>query len=384
MSSPHPSAINNETATAPSVHILVIDDDPNTLKTLAGLLRASGYEATESATGREGIELARRIRPSVIICDVTMPEMDGYDVLRALKKDLHTAVIPFIFLSGNLDHDFVRQGMGLGADDYLTKPFQPDQLFASIRARIERQRVITCKLEQLRVGLAQSVPSEFFTPLNAVLGFSMLALDTVRAGEEIKREDLEDSLESIHSAGEQLLRIASNCVLFTQLSTEDGMPHETPPPLPAEAWEPDLSRAVRKLALGRNRMKDFHYSFAPATLKIKREHLEKIVIELLDNALKFSRPTEWAAVTGTVENNRYILRVSDHGRGMTPEQIESLAPLVQFDRALLVQSGVGLGLHLARLLATRYAGTFAIAANNNGSGITVQVTLPIVTEQAES
>ncbi len=367
---------NSETTALSAVHILVIDDDPTTLKTLASLLRASGYEATEASSGRQGVELALRVRPNLIICDVTMPQMDGYDVLRALKKDLQTAVIPFIFLSGNLDHDFVRQGMGLGADDYLTKPFQPDQLFDSIRARIERQRVISCKLEQLRVGLAQSVPSEFFTPLNAVLGFSMLALDTIRAGEEIKREDLEDSLESIHSAGEQLLRIASNYVLFAQLSTEDETLHEITQPLVAEAWEPELSRAVRKLALQRNRMKDLHYSFAPATLRIKREHLEKIVLELLDNALKFSRPTEWVAVTGTVEKGRYILRVSDHGRGMTPEQIASLAPLVQFDRARLVQSGVGLGLHISRLLAARYAGTFSIAVNH-GHGITVEVTLPI-------
>jgi two-component system, sensor histidine kinase and response regulator len=362
-----------------SLRILVIDDDQSTLSSVTALLRIVGHETLEASSGALGIEKARTLLPDLIICDVTMPGVDGYDVLRALRRDFSTAAIPFIFLSGNLDLDFVRQGMGLGADDYLSKPFEPEQLFASIRARIERQRVITSKLDHLRSSLARSVPAEFFTPLNAVLGFSLLLLDTVRSGAEISRDDLEDSLTGIHDAGEQLFRIASNYVLFTQLSAQEGTASPHPSPLPSSTWEPALSNAVRKLALQRNRTKDLHYSFAAGTLCIRQEHLFKLVAELLDNALKFSRTGQWVSVTGVMAADRYVLRVADHGSGMSDEQIAAAAPMVQFDRQHLVQAGVGLGLQIARLLARRYGGDLTLLRNPD-AGITVEVSLPVVTD----
>ena len=365
------------TAIAPQAfRILVIDDDPATLQTLGALLRSAGHQAFEAGDGASGIERAQALGPDLIISDVTMPGIDGYDVLRALKRNLATAAIPFIFLSGQLDENFVRQGMGLGADDYIAKPFMPEQLFASIRARMERQRIVTAKLNQLRGSLAASVPAEFFTPLNAVLGFSMLLLDNLRTGAEISRDDLEDSLTGIHEAGEQLLRIASNYVLFTQLSSQDGLGQVPADVLPPETWEPALAAAVRKHAMQRHRMKDLHYSFAQAPLRIRAEHLQKLVIELLDNAIKFSRNGQWIAVTGVCSDDGYMLRVADHGNGMTEEQIAAAAPMVQFDRQRQVQGGVGLGLQIARLLARRYNGDLKIA-RNPGSGLTVEVRLPL-------
>ncbi|MBE2214682.1 MAG: response regulator [Opitutaceae bacterium] len=359
-----------------ALRILVIDDDPATLSTVGAVLRAGGHQTFDAGDGASGIERAQSLLPDLIICDVTMPGIDGYDVLRALKRNLATAAIPFIFLSGHLDEDFVRQGMGLGADDYLAKPFLPEQLFASIRARMERQRIVTAKLDQLRGSLVRAVPAEFFTPLNAVLGFSMLLLDNLRTGMEISRDDLEDSLTGIHEAGEQLFRIASNYVLFAQLSSQEDLAHPAAPALAPDAWEPALSAAVRKHAMQRQRTKDLHYSFARCPLRIRQEHLEKLVIELLDNAIKFSRAGEWLSVTGVVQDDRYVLRVADHGRGMTSEQIASTAPMVQFDRQHLVQSGVGLGLQIARLLARRYEGELSIRRNTD-RGITVEVNLPV-------
>jgi CheY-like chemotaxis protein len=368
------------TVTSPQVlRILVIDDDPAIRAAVCAVLRAGGHQPVEATDGANGIERAQALLPDLIISDVTMPGLDGYDVLRALKRNLATAAIPFIFLSGQLDEGFVRQGMGLGADDYIAKPFLPEQLFASIQARMERQRVITAKLDQLRGSLVRSVPAEFFTPLNAVLGFSMLLLDNLRSGIEVSRDDLEDSLTGIHDAGEQLFRIASNYVLFTQLSSHAGLAQAPAPVLAPDVWEPALAAAVRKHALQRSRTKDLHYSFARCPLHIRQEHLEKLVIELLDNAIKFSRPGEWLSVTGVAVEGRYVLRVADHGRGMTEEQIASAAPMVQFDRQQFVQSGVGLGLQIARLLAQRYEGTLQIH-RNPGSGITVEVNLPVGSE----
>jgi signal transduction histidine kinase len=298
-------------------------------------------------------------------------------VLRALKNDPRTAVIPFIFLSGAQEHEMIRRGMGLGADDFVTKPFELHELFDSIKARIDRQRQITRKLEDLRVSIALSVPSELFTPLNTILGFSMLVLDGLRAGNDVARDDLADAMTNIHQAGEQLLRIASNYVLYAQLATEEGRPAGKTSPVAHEDWEPRLARAVRKLALRHGRMKDLQYGFEEIALAVKPDHLEKLVCELLDNACKFSRAGQPVRVTGAVRDTGYLLTISDQGRGMTPEEIESLGPMVQVDRVRVMQGGVGLGFAISRALAVRYGGAIVVKPNRDSIGLVVEVALPL-------
>lgn len=358
-----------------ATRILIIDDDRETCRALSTLLKSQGMECEETCDGATGLEMARLLRPNLILCDVNMPGMDGYSVLRALHNDPITSVIPFIFLSGSQTHDSIRHGMGLGADDFVTKPFVTEQLLASIRARIDRQHVITRRLENLRVTLAQSVPHEFFTPLNSILGFSILNLDSLRSGNEIVREDLEDAFSEIRASGEQLQRIASNYVMFAQLSTEESGNTSKRTELAHEDWEPKLCKMIRATAIGRGRMADLRFSFAPATLTISAEHLNKLISELLDNALKFSRGGDTVSITGAFQKSGYVFQVQDRGCGMEKSQIESVEPMVQFDRQKQVQSGVGLGLSICRLIANRYRGLLEIVPNPE-KGLTVTVTLP--------
>lgn len=372
---PVPALLSTSTA-SPPVRVLLIDDDQNTLSTIARVLQSAGFEVTESAEGGRGVELARQLRPDIVLCDVNMPSMDGYAVLRALKNDPRTAVIPFIFLSGAGDHDLIRRGMGLGADDFVTKPFELHELFDSIKARIDRQRLITRKLEDLRTSIALSVPSELFTPLNTILGFSMLVLDSLRAGNDVARDDLEDAMGNIHQAGEQLLRLASNYVLYAQLATEENSPVPASPTIAFDDWEPRLARALRKLALRHGRMKDLRSSFADASLKIKPDHLEKLVCELVDNACKFSVPGQPVKATGEIRDDKYVIVITDQGRGMTPEEIETLGPMVQIDRVRVMQGGVGLGFAISRALTTRHGGTLNVQPNGH-HGLVIEVALPL-------
>lgn len=94
----------------------------------------------EASDGQAGLTTARAERPDVIVCDVTMPRMNGHAALEALRGDPSTAAIPFIFLTGNGEMTDLRIGMNLGADDYLVKPVEPEQLLAAVRARLERAR----------------------------------------------------------------------------------------------------------------------------------------------------------------------------------------------------------------------------------------------------
>jgi DNA-binding NarL/FixJ family response regulator len=120
--------------------ILIIEDEPEMRRNLATILRLEHFRPITAENGRAGIEMARREAPDVILCDVMMPELDGYGVLRELRADTATEATPFIFLTAKGEKPDVRAGMNLGADDYLTKPVAKVELLAAIRSRIERAR----------------------------------------------------------------------------------------------------------------------------------------------------------------------------------------------------------------------------------------------------
>ena len=104
------------------------------------MLRMEGFETLLAENGRKGLELARSAQADLILCDIMMPGMDGYAVLKALREDKATATVPFIFLTAKSEHFDVRVGMNLGADDYLTKPVGHDDLMAAIDSRLERKQ----------------------------------------------------------------------------------------------------------------------------------------------------------------------------------------------------------------------------------------------------
>ena len=118
--------------------ILVIEDEPAMRANLSDILEMENFQPLLAANGREGVALARRLLPDLILCDVLMPEQDGPAVLAALREDATTARIPFVFLTAKGEHADVRTGMNLGADDYLVKPVKVADLLEAIAARLER------------------------------------------------------------------------------------------------------------------------------------------------------------------------------------------------------------------------------------------------------
>src|SRR5882724_9048593 len=118
--------------------ILVIEDEPEMRRNITTLLRFKNYEPIAAENGLVGVEMARREKPDLILCDVMMPELDGHGVLRTLQADAKLALIPFIFLTAKGEKDDLRCGMNLGADDYLTKPVANNDLVQAIEARLQR------------------------------------------------------------------------------------------------------------------------------------------------------------------------------------------------------------------------------------------------------
>ena len=119
--------------------ILVIEDEESVRENILDLLEAENLETLAAANGKIGVELAVSEVPDLILCDLMMPNIDGYEVLKLLNSQAITATIPFIFLTARTARADIRQGMELGADDYLTKPFTRSELLNAIKSRLEKQ-----------------------------------------------------------------------------------------------------------------------------------------------------------------------------------------------------------------------------------------------------
>jgi DNA-binding NarL/FixJ family response regulator len=151
--------------------ILVIEDEAEMRRNLTTILRLEKFHPLSAENGRAGIELARKERPDLILCDVMMPELDGHGVLRALRDDPATVTIPFIFLTAKGETGDVRDGMNRGADDYLTKPVAKADLLSAIASRLQRSA------QQARPEFKPDFSSS--RPLEASLGLTPRVAETL-------------------------------------------------------------------------------------------------------------------------------------------------------------------------------------------------------------
>jgi CheY-like chemotaxis protein len=139
--------------------ILLIEDDVVLRENTSELLELFNYQVVSAPNGKIGVEVAKEVLPDIIVCDIMMPELDGYGVLQALTQNASTPHIPFIFLSAKTERKDVRRGMDLGADDYITKPFSEDELISAIESRLAKASILKDIREknQTKEGLKEEV-----------------------------------------------------------------------------------------------------------------------------------------------------------------------------------------------------------------------------------
>jgi CRP/FNR family transcriptional regulator, polysaccharide utilization system transcription regulator len=133
--------------------ILLIEDNPEMRENTAEILELAKFQVITAVNGKEGVKLATTEKPDLIICDIMMPELDGYGVLHMLTKDASTASIPFIFLTAKAEKGDYRKGMGMGADDYLTKPFDDMELLSAVETRLRKNEMMKAEFIRTSEGL---------------------------------------------------------------------------------------------------------------------------------------------------------------------------------------------------------------------------------------
>lgn len=360
--------------------VLVIDDSQEINELISETLKVHGYHVLVAEDGLAGVHLAQQHLPDLILCDVNMPQLDGYATLTALRQQSSTATIPFIFLTGIADKGNIRQGMELGADDYITKPFTIGELLAAVKARLEKQAAITRqaekKLEELRGNISLALPHELLTPLTGILGFSSLLMEN---SDSIGPAELLELARSLHESALRLQRIIENFLLYSQIELVAADAEKVAALRKGEFvfMKETLVEIVQQIARRSSREEDLTVRIEAAPVSIAPDKLQKVIAELVDNAFKFSRPGDPVSLLSFQSDDTLIFSISDRGRGMTPEQIARIGAHMQFERKFFEQQGSGLGLIIAKRLIELHGGTFNIDSVPEQQ-TTIHLTFPLV------
>jgi two-component system, sensor histidine kinase and response regulator len=354
-------------------HILIIEDEPQVRANLREILNLNDFQTLTAPNGQEGLLAAQDTLPDLILCDVSMPQLDGYGVLQALRQNPQTNHIPMIFLTANSDRPEVRHGMESGAADYLTKPCSPNDLIRAINTQISKRAQLetyaNTKLDHLRTSLNLALPQELDAPLTQIVNTAdrLLYQPTTPEGQA-------EQLKFIRDTGLHLHRTIHNYLLFADLEMLAIDKRAHPPSrhvktLPAQ---PTI-RTAQRVAQNYQRDHQLVLDLEDTVLAISELKLIKIIEELVDNAFKFSSQTVY--VMGHLIDGAYQIDIIDNGQGFTQQQIAAIGGYMQFDRAQNQQTGVGLGLAIARHLTQLNGGQFRICSEL-GCETIVTVTLP--------
>lgn len=363
--------------------VLVIDDEMAIREIIAHTLRKADYDVHTATNGAEGLELARKKLPDLIICDVRMVLVDGYEVLTAIRNNPSTASIPFILVTSMASPEHMRQGMELGADDFLPKPFTPTQLLSAVKARLEKHRLLVqeaeTKLELLRQHLSTALPHELRTPLNGILGYA----DILRKqSTDLEPREVAQMAERIYKNGKRLNRLVENFLIYAQIEIVK-MDYQKIEQM-RRSVAPDSEKIIDALACQRayesDRAGDLVLHLVTSGVAMSSDYFSKTFEELFDNAIRYSKKGSPLVVESEVTGNTFKLRIRDHGRGMNAEQLHNIGAYMQFERKVYEQQGSGLGLTVAKRLTEIHGGTLGLESEY-GQGTTVILTLPAVGEE---
>jgi len=346
------------------IKILAIEDEPAILENVIETLEAGNYEVVGAENGAAGLELAQQVLPDLIVSDIMMPDMNGYDVLVALRGDPATARIPFIFLSAVAERSSVREGMNLGADDYLTKPFTATELLTAVSARLEKhsqaEQDHEHRMTELRENLLHMLPHELRTPLNAVLGYSEMLMGEA---ETLSPAEVADFAMRINQGGARLLKLIERFLNYAQIEVIRNNPlwidrlREEIVESPASVIS-DLALAYAAKA---KRESDLRLELVEVPgIHISPEFFQLLFTELLDNAFRFSKANTPVTINAQPLDGQYQISIRNEGRGMTAHQISQIGAYMQFQRQQFEQQGVGLGLAIAKGFAELYSGELSI------------------------
>jgi signal transduction histidine kinase len=363
--------------------ILIVDDDRVNIRILRGILQKEGYVLADASTGEDALKLVDEFDPDLVLLDVVMPGINGFETCRTLKRTHPDNCPPVIFITAKSASDDVVEGLSAGGVDYLPKPFQPKEVIARIRTHLHNQLLTEQQLSLVdQLSKANEAKNRFLgmaahdlrNPLASVRGLA----EFLREGTvgQLTPDQL-DLVNTIHDASQQMLAMVNE--LLDLATIESGelkiqpATHNFADLIEKSVFLANIDAARKKTRLG----------FTPPTeacyVSIDVAKMQQVVDNLLSNATKYSPPGSTITVELRRAASHAVLGVKDQGPGIPENERDKL--FKDFGRLSVKPTGgeksTGLGLAICRKIVDAHHGAIE-AENLPGCGCEFRVTLPLV------
>ncbi|MCZ6632552.1 MAG: response regulator [bacterium] len=360
--------------------ILIVDDRPSNLKALRVRLTHEGYDLLEATNGPDALDRVEREHPDLVLLDVMMPKMDGFEVCRRIKARTH--FIPVVLITALADQDARVTGIEAGADDFLNKPVDPGELKARVKALLHTRALYDelqhryedlKQLEVMRETLTQMIVHDLRNPLAAILGYAKILKRKNYVSQE---ERAQNALHTIDMCGQNLLDMITAMLDLAKLEAgEMQLNLES-----VDLFEVlhDVDTGMKSLLERKNLILKFDLPGDLACLHVDRESLRRILVNILGNAVKFS-PTGGCIHIGARQKDHHVcISITDQGPGIPPEYRERI--FEKFGQVESQQSGqtyaTGLGLAFCKMAVEAHGGNIGVESEI-GNGSTFYFRLPV-------
>lgn len=370
--------------TSPPVEpkILVVDDTEDNLDLLEFALKRKPVTMLRASSGAECLVVAERENPDVILLDIQMPEMDGYETFKRLRANPKTAKIPVVFLTAQKkDPESIEKGLALGVDEYLTKPIDVEELFVRTRMLVQLKRA-QAELERTKADFMAMLVHDLRSPLSGIQSVIKFIKEVSKEG-PLKDEYLK-LLDAAEESSHRMLELVNDFLDLSKFEagsmTLDRQPTSIKELLGRVISQMELQFQRRNIAIKTNFDDDL------PLVHVDERKIEQVAVNLLSNALKFAKPDTSVIVSAERMNDardekRSMVRVSvsDMGLGIPAQEL----PLL-FERykqassaSKVKQKGTGLGLAICKLIVEAHEGTISAESEPN-QWTTFRFTLPAV------
>lgn len=335
--------------------ILLIEDELPLLESLTSIFELHDFEVTAVSNGIDGMKKIKdiHVQPDVIVCDINLPDVNGYEILKEAKSKPDKYKIPFIFLSAFADKQDVRIGMNMGADDYITKPFSISDLVATVNAHIklarQKQTLFQSELNNTWYGILNTnFRQEFFSPLNAALSLSQSLIAASGNAADLYKE----SMELIYHSCFRMYRNTRNLIVTSALITgklPDNLQTNT-----SVNITDTITECINNFGYRAQNGKEIDWvSEIPDSLHLSQSNQEALTIiitELLDNAVKFAKKgTKISVALNNYPAWQAQLVIRNQHNNQPNIEYQDIQPFKKFHTDVSYE-GMGVGLYIAKTL----------------------------------